>query len=286
MGSQRVKKTPLSDFHFPSKNLKSQGKILKTHSTNTYQICAVLSWVLDKRECCQSLWGVAPLEAGCGRRVSGRGAGVGPALLSLGSPGVHTQPCLGQRSAWSHPPENQGAGKRHSPSPSNGFHLKKRGAGATNGSPLPSSTVFFFWESFLQVLSSLTLNRFLAQEDWLNVTNLKEGNCTHMHGLWKHYVKTINTAAAKSLQLCLTLCNPIDSSPPGSPIPGILQARTLEWVAISFSNAWKWKAKVKSLSHVQLLATPWAAAYQAPPSTGFSRQEYWSGCHCLLHHTH
>ena len=82
---------------------------------------------------------------------------------------------------------------------------------------------------------------------------------------------------AKSLQLCPTLCNPIDGSPPGSPIPGILQARTLEWVAISFSNAWKWKVKVKSLSRVRLLATPWTAAYQAPPSMGFSRQEYWSG---------
>ena len=75
-------------------------------------------------------------------------------------------------------------------------------------------------------------------------------------------------AAAKSLQSCLTLCDPIDGSPPGSPIPGILQARTLEWVAISFSNAWKWKVKVKSLSHVRLLATPWTAAYQAPPSMG------------------
>ena len=84
-------------------------------------------------------------------------------------------------------------------------------------------------------------------------------------------------AAAKSLQSCLTLYDPIDSSPPGSPFPGILQARTLEWVAISFSNAWKWKVKVKSLSRFQLFATPWTAAYQAPPSMGFSRQEYWSG---------
>jgi len=73
------------------------------------------------------------------------------------------------------------------------------------------------------------------------------------------------------------LCNPIDDSPPGSPVPGILQARTLEWVAISFSNAWKWKVKVKSLSRVWLFAIPWPAAYQAPPSMGFSRQEYWSG---------
>ena len=80
-----------------------------------------------------------------------------------------------------------------------------------------------------------------------------------------------NTAAAKSLQSCLTLCDPIDGSPPGSPIPGILQARILEWVAISFSNTWKWKVKVRSLSGVQLLAAPWTAAYQAPLSMGFSR---------------
>ena len=84
-------------------------------------------------------------------------------------------------------------------------------------------------------------------------------------------------AAAKLLQSCLILCDPIDSSPPGSPVPGILQARTLEWVAMSFSNAWKWKVKVKSLSRAQLLATPWTAAHQVPPSMGFSRQEYWSG---------
>ena len=83
-------------------------------------------------------------------------------------------------------------------------------------------------------------------------------------------------AAAKSLRSCPTLCDPIDSSPPGPTVPGILQARTLERVAISSSNAWKWKVKVKSLSRVRLLATPWTAAYQAPPSMGFSRQEYWS----------
>ena len=76
------------------------------------------------------------------------------------------------------------------------------------------------------------------------------------------------------LRLCAT---PIDGCPLGYPIPGILQARTLEWVAISFSNAWKWKVKVKSLSRVWLFATPWTAAYRAPPSMGFSRQEYWSG---------
>ena len=76
--------------------------------------------------------------------------------------------------------------------------------------------------------------------------------------------------AAKSLQLCPTLCDPIDGSPPGSSVPGILQARTLEWVAISFSSGWKWKVKVKSLSHAQLLATPWTAAYQVPLSMGFN----------------
>ena len=98
-------------------------------------------------------------------------------------------------------------------------------------------------------------------------------------------------AAAKSLQSCLTLCDPIDGSPPGSPVPGILQARTLEWVTISFSSAWKWKVKVKSLSLVRLLATPWTAAHQAPPSMGFSRQECWSGVPyqpwtpCLMHQT-
>ena len=86
-----------------------------------------------------------------------------------------------------------------------------------------------------------------------------------------------NWSEVKVAQSCPTLCNPIDGSPPGSPVPGILQARTLEWAAISFSNAWKWKVKVKSLSCVRLLATPWTAAYQAPLSTGFSRQEYWSG---------
>ena len=84
-------------------------------------------------------------------------------------------------------------------------------------------------------------------------------------------------AAAKSLQSCPTLCNPIYGSPSGSPFPEILQARTLEWVATSFSSAWKWKVKVKSSSPVWLLAIPWSAAYQAPPFMGFSRQEYRSG---------
>ena len=92
-----------------------------------------------------------------------------------------------------------------------------------------------------------------------------------------HFFCILAAAAAKLLHSCPTLCDPIDSSPPGSPVPWILQARTLEWVAISFSNAWKWKVKGKSLSRVRLLATPWTTAYLAPPSMGFSRQEYWSG---------
>ena len=108
-----------------------------------------------------------------------------------------------------------------------------------------------------------------------------------MHGLVKvlqrnranrlHIDRHAAAAAAKLLQSCPTLCNPIAGSPPGSPVPGILQARTLEWVAISLSNACKWKVKVKSLSHVWLLATPWTAGYQTPLSMGFSRQECWSG---------
>ena len=93
---------------------------------------------------------------------------------------------------------------------------------------------------------------------------------THTHG-------EPTAAAAKLLQTCPTLCDPIDGSPPGSPIPRILQARTLEWVDLSFSNAWKWKVKAKSFSCIRLFTTPWTAAYQAPPSMGFSRQEYWSG---------
>ena len=118
-----------------------------------------------------------------------------------------------------------------------------------------------FWPSFLS--------------DWYTVCfppkiNFKpQGNCL--------YSKVTAAASAKLLQSCPTLCDPIDSSPPGSPIPEILQARTLEWVAIFFSNTWKWKVKVKSLSHVQLSTTPWTAAHQAPPSMEFPRQEYWSG---------
>ena len=94
---------------------------------------------------------------------------------------------------------------------------------------------------------------------------------------WKTRIGDAAAAAAKSLQSCPTLCKPVDGSSLGSPIPGTLQARTLELVAISFSSAWKWKVKGKSLSRVRLLVTPWTVAYQVPPSMGFSRQEHWSG---------
>ena len=100
----------------------------------------------------------------------------------------------------------------------------------------------------------------------------------YCYATWEaHTVYTATAAAAKSLQSCPTLHDPIDGSPPGSSVPGIRRARRLEWVAISFSNAWNWKVKVKSLSSVRLVATSWTAAHQAPPSIGFSRQEYWSG---------
>ena len=101
-------------------------------------------------------------------------------------------------------------------------------------------------------------------------------SCTHVI-LISSQAPVLSVAAAKSPQSCPTLCDPIEGSPPGSLVPGSLQARTLEWVAISFSNAWKWKVKVKLLSRIRLFETPWTAAHQAPPSVGFSRQEYWSG---------
>ena len=111
----------------------------------------------------------------------------------------------------------------------------------------------------------------LAKLTILGARNVQDKVCE------KKSISSPTAAAAKSLQSCPTLCDPIDGSPPGSSVHGILEARTLEWVAISSSNAWKWKVKVKSLSRVRLLATPWTAAYQAPPSMRFSRQEYWSG---------
>jgi len=119
--------------------------------------------------------------------------------------------------------------------------------------------------------------RLIREWLWTSKDNLKmpdfESNKRAPADVW--VIKA--AAAAKSLPLCPTLCNPLEGCPPGFPVPGIVQARILEWVAISFSSAWKWKVKVKSLSRVQLCATPWTAAHQAPPSMGFSRQEYWSG---------
>ena len=119
------------------------------------------------------------------------------------------------------------------------------------------------------------MERYTMFVDWKN-------QYCQSHYATQGNLQILCASAAKSLQLGPTLCDPIEGSQTGSPIPGVLQARTLEWITISFSNAWKWKVKVKSLSCVQLLVTPWTAAYQTPPSMGLSRQEYWSGVHCLL----
>ena len=142
----------------------------------------------------------------------------------------------------------------------------------------------YYWvqvkSTYLRLMKNLV--KFIYSQLWKSATLWQKPKKGYFHYLLPSLnsifaYRLSATATAKSLQLCPTLCDPIDSSPPGSPVPGILQARTLEWVAISFSNAWKWKVKVKSLSHVWPSATPWTAAYQAPPSMGFSRQEYWSG---------
>ena len=146
-----------------------------------------------------------------------------------------------------------------------GRHLKLTEASAQ----LPSLHLMNPWGS---------RNSFLKREFW-GVLSPPECSFPNFHTSTVCY-ETFNLyspAAAKSLQSCLTLYDPIDGSPPGSPVPGILQARTLEWVAISFSKAGKWKLKVKSLSCVRPSATPWTAAFQAPPSMGFSSQEFWSG---------
>ena len=119
-----------------------------------------------------------------------------------------------------------------------------------------------------------------GNSDRLYFLGLQNHDCSHeikRHLLLGRKAMTHLAAAAKSLQSCPTLCDPVDRSPPGSAVPGILQVRTLEWVAISFSNAWKWKVKGKSLSRFKLFSAPWTVAHQAPPSVGLSGQEYWSG---------
>ena len=139
----------------------------------------------------------------------------------------------------------------------------------------------------VQALGALETGRLFWQQSAV-YEDLLSSEPWVISSVWVH-IWGVNSAAdddadatAKSLQSCPTLWDPIDGNPPGSPDPGILQARTLEWVVISFSNAWKWRVKVKSLSHVQIFVTSWSAAYQAPPSMAFSRQEFWRGCHCLL----
>ena len=137
---------------------------------------------------------------------------------------------------------------------------------------------------------SFPINLLMFRMSFFSSTSIHD--CLHFKIKWLHFSKiatATNTfyvfAAAKSLQSCPTLCDPRDSSPPGSPVPGILQARTLEWVAISFSNAWKGKVKVKSLSRVRLLATPWTAAYQAPHPWDFPGKSTGVGCHYLLQYS-
>ena len=134
--------------------------------------------------------------------------------------------------------------------------------------------MIYFYYSLCKVCVRLEISKVSGPFSWARYRNIIVNIYTVI--LQGFLCDTKHAAAAKSLQSCLTLCDPIDSSPPGSPIPGILQARTLEWVAISFSSKWKWKVKVKLLSRVRLFATPWTVAHQSPPSTGFSRQEYWS----------
>jgi len=139
------------------------------------------------------------------------------------------------------------------------------------GSPSIQTTSNEVWDCFLGI------KRTFKPTSKQKTNKTKKKNGKNWKIIINPWTMLVRLATAKSLQLCPTLCNPIVGSPPGSPVPGILWARTLEWVAISFSNAWKWRVKVKSFSHVWLLATPWTEAYQSPPSMGFSRQEYWNG---------
>ena len=129
--------------------------------------------------------------------------------------------------------------------------------------------LFFFFKARLWTNTRMGRSKSIGLTTWMNYFYL------WVCRIWRS--STTTTTTPKSLQSCPTLCDPMDCSLPGFSIPGILQARTLEWIVISFSNAWKWKVKVKSFSCVRLLGTPWTAAYQAPPSMGFSRQQYWSG---------
>ena len=146
-----------------------------------------------------------------------------------------------------------------------------------------------FLKEFAPQINSLhfssPLNYFFHQHTTL-IVSISKTKIRHPHSTPSQAYNPIllhfSPCCFKLLQSCLTLCDPIDGSQPGSPVPGILQARMLEWVAISFSNAWKWKVKVKSLSRVQLFETPWTAAHQAPPSMGFPGRRTGVGCHCLL----
>ena len=134
----------------------------------------------------------------------------------------------------------------------------------------------YFWLLGESIL--LSLLSFMLPVGFSKIPLFSWGNSLLLLVGWESlWGKVVAAAAAKSLQSCPTLWDPIDGSQSGSCIPGILQARTLEWVAISCSNAWKWKVKVKSLDRVWLFSTPWTAAHQAPPPKGFSRQECWSG---------
>ena len=144
------------------------------------------------------------------------------------------------------------------------------------GSP-PSSSVRGILQARILVWAAISYSRGSFQPRDQTHISCIAGGCFTVWATREALSSVAAAAAAKSLQSCPTLCDPIDGSPSGSPIPGILQARTLEWVAISFSNAWNWKVKVKSLIRVWPSATPWTAAYQATPSMGLSRQEYWSG---------
>ena len=130
-------------------------------------------------------------------------------------------------------------------------------------------------------------NRLTDLEKELMVTRAGSGEQRDRPGVWYWHITLLLLLLSRFNRV--RLCDPIDGSPPGSPVPGILQVRTLEWVAISFSNAWKWKGKVKSLSRVRLCATPWTAAPQAPPSMGCSMgftlsvgKSTEAGCHSLV----